>query len=355
MADRETNVTNAYESTLAAELSAVAGSAELSDATGLTAPFYLVIEPDDAGQREYVYVSALAGTTATLDERYLSGSAAASGLVHPVGAVVRHAFVAQHLVDINDRVDAAGDHSQLTNITNDDHHTEDHAARHADGGADEIEVEGLPTADTDVSRALRPDGAGGVAFSDVAHVDLSGLTANDHHARSHSHSGLDGSGTVAHSDTTGQGVDDHHARDHNSRHLPGGADDIGWPGNFEVDGHTEVGSSGALSGSFSTVASVTLSIPAGWNSWKCVAFASYGASGSSTDRRYEVKVVIDGASQQVKAALQAESLREDGAIGGRRVGMTTTGNRSIALQARETTADVQLEDIYLYARAIRTS
>ena len=55
-----------------------------------------------------------------------------------------------------------------------------HASRHADGGSDEVPVAGLAEAaapSNDVSRALRPDGSGGVAFSDVAFADLTGQTA----------------------------------------------------------------------------------------------------------------------------------------------------------------------------------
>lgn len=73
-----------------------------------------------------------------------------------------------------------------------------HAASHQDGGTDELPVASLAEAaapTNDVSRALRPDGAGGVAFSDVAHADLIGV-----------------------------GIDDHHARDHKARHVSGGAD-----------------------------------------------------------------------------------------------------------------------------------
>jgi len=46
---------------------------------------------------------------------------------------------------------------------------------------------------------------------------------NAHHAKSHSHDGLDGSGTVAHADTTGKTTDDHHA----IQHAHDGADGSG--------------------------------------------------------------------------------------------------------------------------------
>lgn len=76
-------------------------------------------------------------------------------------------------------------HADLTGVGTDDHHAQAHAAAHSDGGADEVTVENLATASTDVSTALRPDGSGGLAFSDVAHADLTGVGANDHHAQAH--------------------------------------------------------------------------------------------------------------------------------------------------------------------------
>ena len=52
------------------------------------------------------------------------------------------------------------------------------------------------------------------------HSDLGNVTSDQHHAQSHAHDGVDGSGTVAHSDTTGQGANDHH----NQAHAIDGAD-----------------------------------------------------------------------------------------------------------------------------------
>ena len=49
-----------------------------------------------------------------------------------------------------------------------------HTSTHIDGGSDELPVAALAEAaapSNDVSRALRPDGVGGVVFVDVAHVD----------------------------------------------------------------------------------------------------------------------------------------------------------------------------------------
>lgn len=52
------------------------------------------------------------------------------------------------------------------------------------------------------------------------HSGLTGVTADQHHAQSHGHTGADGSGTVAHSATTGLTANDHH----NQAHVIDGAD-----------------------------------------------------------------------------------------------------------------------------------
>ncbi len=48
----------------------------------------------------------------------------------------------------------------------------------------------------------------------VTHASTTGKTTDDHHAISHIHDGVDGSGTIAHSDTTGRTTDDHHPQAH---------------------------------------------------------------------------------------------------------------------------------------------
>ena len=139
MVDRETNLLNAYESTLSVEMTSVASAMTITDVTNLNDPFYLVIEPDSATQREYVFVSVLTGSVATVPERYLPGSAATSGLTHPVGSVVRMVAMSQHIEDINDRTDdlqsqvtALGDHGGLTGLADDDHTQYLTSARHDD-------------------------------------------------------------------------------------------------------------------------------------------------------------------------------------------------------------------------------
>ena len=115
MTAQETSLLNAFETTL----TATAGASDLtftvntvSDSAGntLAAPCYLVINPDSSTSREVILVTSInAGTkTLTLDninKRYLTGSAATSGLSHASGSGVRMSPLQQHIEDINDRVD----------------------------------------------------------------------------------------------------------------------------------------------------------------------------------------------------------------------------------------------------------
>jgi hypothetical protein len=114
MTAQETNLFNAFETTLTATM----GSSDTtfsvnavtdSYPTTLSAPFYIVINPDSATNREVILVTAVdTGTkqlTTTILNRYLPGSAASSGLSHSSGQTVRMAPLQQHIEDINDRVD----------------------------------------------------------------------------------------------------------------------------------------------------------------------------------------------------------------------------------------------------------
>ena len=115
MTAQETNLLNAFETTLtgtigASDLTLTVNSVTDSASNTLTHPCYLVLNPDSATNREVVLVTNVnAGTkTLTIDninKRYLTGSAATSGLSHASGSVVRMSPLQQHIEDINDRVD----------------------------------------------------------------------------------------------------------------------------------------------------------------------------------------------------------------------------------------------------------
>lgn len=97
---------NAFETTLSSTFGATDTTATVASTAGLTSPCYLVIEPDSATQREYVFFdgtfTATQLVTSTADNRYLSGSAAASGLSHPQNSKVRMVPVQQLFEDIFD-------------------------------------------------------------------------------------------------------------------------------------------------------------------------------------------------------------------------------------------------------------
>src|SRR5690606_21542630 len=106
-----------------------------------------------------------------------------------------------------------------------------------------------------------------------------------------------------------------------------------------------------------TVATVTLNIPSDWSSWNCVAFAhAVAALDEDNLATVVLRVRIDGAdgpsfihrvpgrgAQAVTAAYF-------------RSGITTAGNRTIALRgSRGSALGVSLSTVFLYARAFRTS
>ena len=114
MTAQETNLFNAFETTLATTMGSSDTTltvAAVTDSypTTLSAPFYIVINPDSATNREVILVTAVnTGTkelTTSVPNRYLQGSAASSGLSHSSGQVVRMAPLQQHIEDLNDRVD----------------------------------------------------------------------------------------------------------------------------------------------------------------------------------------------------------------------------------------------------------
>ena len=114
MADRETQIVNFYESTLAGLLASASTSTTLTTApttNGTTAInasgssyYYLVIDPDNSATREVVLVTASSGTTISAMTRDLEGRHT-SDPDHQAGTTVRMAVLAEHFEDMNDRLD----------------------------------------------------------------------------------------------------------------------------------------------------------------------------------------------------------------------------------------------------------
>jgi len=128
MTAQETNLLNAFETTLtgtigASDLTITVNSVVDSASNTLAAPCYLVLNPDSATNREVVLVTSINSGTKTLtldniNKRYLTGSAATSGLSHASGSVVRMSPLQQHIEDLNDRIDAVPSATSTTVFTN---------------------------------------------------------------------------------------------------------------------------------------------------------------------------------------------------------------------------------------------
>jgi hypothetical protein len=106
MTVQESKIKNAFETTLAAQLTQGSGNTtmNLTDDPGITAPVYFVIDPDNDSKREVVEWTS--GTynnaTVTRDKDTVNSG---DGFTHDSGAVVRLAVVKQHFEDVHDRLE----------------------------------------------------------------------------------------------------------------------------------------------------------------------------------------------------------------------------------------------------------
>jgi len=108
---QEVKFSNFYESTLNGIVASGATSATLtaaptSDGTSaIAAPYYLVIDPDNASNREVVLVTAASTTTLSTITRDVEGRHSTDP-THTSGTVVRMAVVKEMFEDLHDRIDA---------------------------------------------------------------------------------------------------------------------------------------------------------------------------------------------------------------------------------------------------------
>ena len=111
MTAQEVTFSNFYESTLGAILASGSTSMTLSAAptsngtSNIAAPYYLVIDPDNATNREVVLVTAASGTSVTNMTRDVEGRHS-SDPTHVSGTVVRMAVVKEMFEDVHDRIDS---------------------------------------------------------------------------------------------------------------------------------------------------------------------------------------------------------------------------------------------------------
>ena len=147
----------------------------------------LVLNPDSASNREVVLISAVNASSKQLtinsvSDRYLTGSAANSGLSHASGSVVRMAPLQQHIEDINDRVDTIINEAGTAVVTTSVVKDEDNMASNSDTkGVTQQSIKAyvdtqLTAEDLDVDA----DSGGPISIDlDSATLDLEGGTGID--------------------------------------------------------------------------------------------------------------------------------------------------------------------------------
>ncbi len=124
MTAQEVNFSNFYESTLNGILASGAEemtltAAPTSDGTSpIAAPYYLVIDPDNASNREVVEVTAASGTTVSDMTRDKENRYGGSEPTHVDGTTVRMAVVKEMFEDVHDRIDAGVTATSITTLTN---------------------------------------------------------------------------------------------------------------------------------------------------------------------------------------------------------------------------------------------
>ena len=108
MALTETNIKNAFETSLAGQLAQGAETMNLTDDPGITSPAYFVVAPDSDSAREVIKWTAgaynNASVTRDLDGTYGTPEDAATAPTHASGTAVRLAVVKQHIEDTHDRI-----------------------------------------------------------------------------------------------------------------------------------------------------------------------------------------------------------------------------------------------------------
>ena len=103
MVARETNLVNAFETTLAAQLASGGSSMNLSADPGVDSPAYFVIDPDNDSNREVVLWSSGTDHTAATVTRDID-SKHGTDPTHAAGTKVRLAVVKQHFDETHDAI-----------------------------------------------------------------------------------------------------------------------------------------------------------------------------------------------------------------------------------------------------------
>ncbi len=123
MTAQETNLSNFFETTLNGILASGATSGTLtaaptSDGTSaIAAPYYLVLDPDNASNREVIEVTAASGTTLSTIVRDKEGRHTTDP-THVDGTVVRMSVIKEMFEDAHDRIDALPTNDSTDTLTN---------------------------------------------------------------------------------------------------------------------------------------------------------------------------------------------------------------------------------------------
>jgi len=123
MTAQETNLSNFFETTLNGILASGATSGTLtaaptSDGTSaIAAPYYLVLDPDNASNREVIEVTAASGTTLSTIVRDKEGRHTTDP-THVDGTVVRMSVIKEMFEDAHDRIDALPTNDSTDVLTN---------------------------------------------------------------------------------------------------------------------------------------------------------------------------------------------------------------------------------------------
>jgi hypothetical protein len=120
---QEVKFSNFYESTLNGILASGATSMTLTAAptsegtSAIAAPYYLVIDPDNASNREVVLVTGASGTTVSAMTRDVEGRHTTDP-THVDGTTVRMAVIKEMFEDLHDRVDDLPTNTSSDTLTN---------------------------------------------------------------------------------------------------------------------------------------------------------------------------------------------------------------------------------------------
>ena len=170
MTARETNLVNAFETTLAAQLASGGTSMNLTDDPGIDAPVYFVIDPDNDSNREVVLWSSGTNHAAATITRDIDGKHGTDP-THAAGTQVRLAVVKQHIEEAHDAIQQGfvledGDGTEVTI-----------APSVASGVYTQREVKFIDSGGLDINWTDTDAGTDGDPYDLTFTLDLNGLTA----------------------------------------------------------------------------------------------------------------------------------------------------------------------------------